>query len=1385
MPFLTDREIEAPGVPVVSEYDAPDPAFLDTLGAAFRQENIIASTFSMARNNMAAGNVNAVDPSYNVYDDPDMTDLLRENPAIGENIFSKPAADAKRTQIEQERKDRETLAASGWEGVGLSMVAGIADPTLLLPGGALVRSGRVGYSAARSAAAVGVAAGVGAAVQEAGLQATQEERTAGESALAIGASVLLGGAIGAGASKLFSGSEWSRVTKQLEADLADDVPDAGEVTKTIVQRMQSAGAAASDEVDMSDLGIGGGRAAELVARATAAARINPGVQTMLSPSVKVRETYGKLVDNPIYTTMNMEGRSLGADVENSVKLYERGAVAKWLRSSNDLYRQARKDGFKGSRADFNKAVAYAGRRGDTDVNGNRYVTQAAQEARTVVFDPLLARAKELELLPEDVKTTTAASYVTRLWNRQRLIGEEERFRRIARDYFSKELDRAMIRQEEIQIGNKIISANVVDEKLTKALDRLSNIEDRLAKRTKGRGAMLARVKGLEARRFDILKERAPKPVLEALREGAENDNLVRFVREARSAERIKSAKTPVLSFLRKRGGVRLGSPLAGELNAMGVTPQSFPGLFKKNGGRGAADNIVREDFDLFDTLPVDENGYIDERAILDAIRSEVGGSPLRSSMQEAEMANAEAMGENAAAWLKSLGLNENATIKEIREFLSGKLKAEKILDDTDQQIAKLTQELEEFDKATDAIANERLISDAETRNLADELRTLEDEINASDGLANASPAVARMVDYARIRRDYGKARYEQVSRNKRYEALRRVDAEGRLTPEMEAEMNRLEIEMREIDAKVAKLQAKSDKLKPTLPKQKQEIPDFVSPEDRADYIEEIVSSVYNNLTGRGVGDVPEWLVPVKRGPLKDRVFNIADEQVEDFLENDMELVLRRYARTMGAEVELAQKFGRADMKDQLEEIVQEYDQLRKAAKTPEERLKLDAAEKRDMQNLTAFRDMIRGTYRAADEGSSWSKITRTALTFNYVRLMGGVLLTSITDTANIIGKHGVRATMREALPALVKGTKAAKLSRQEAKDLGVVVDRVLQSRLATLSELQDPYRMGSAYERFLSNASNLFSKATGLALWNDTLRTVASVMTQNRILRNVEAATRGNVIDFAKLDQYERAYMGYLGIDEQMASRISGQFQRYGMEDGGIKGANSENWDDDIARRAWAAALNKDVDRTIIIKGVADNPLWMKTNTGKLISQFKSFALASHQRILLAGLQERPHRLLEATVWATGMGMLISYLKYLERGDTEEAEKLLDNPGLWVANGLDRSGVLAIPFEISNTLEKWGSPIGITKGVSMLAGDEDQSGGASRYASRNKLGAILGPTAGMFEDLVEIARQMGTGDLKESGANAIIRQIPGGTLPGIRSALHMGIKPALVDAVED
>jgi hypothetical protein len=1369
--------------------DAPDPSFVETLGAAFRQDNTVGSTISNPRFDYDTRGISTIDPNFT----PDLRGYEQFSEMF-EEIYNPLAEKVLKRQIDQEQRDKAILAQSGWTGTALSFGAGMFDIPTLLPGGAVVRGGKIGYSALRSAASVGAAAGLSTAAQETVLQSNQQFREPEETAIAVGGSVILGGILGAGVSKLFSKGEWNRVAASLEDDLSGEVANPEAVVDQIVRRAQAAGANSVDDLapTLEEMGVGGPRAAQIVANATAAARINPGIRTMLSPSAKVREVYLKMVDNPVHTKMGMEGKTFGADVENLVKIYSRGAYGQWKRLADAEYLKYRKSfgqnaisarlpatGQMMTKSQFMEAVARAGRRNDIDMNGNEFVTRAAQTAREKVFDPPLKRAIENGLFSEDVKTTTAASYVTRLWNRTRLIGEEDRFRQIARQYFQGELDKAIFRQDETKLGKKIVQTLYVDDKYQEAFNRLNSIDERLGQRGRVREGRLSRIKAEETRRFDVLKGRAPKEVVEALRTGADGDTLVTFAKETRKAENVQRAKSPVLTMLKKRGGVRLGSPLAAELQNIGVTPRNVPGLFKKVGGRGAADNIVARESDLFDTFKTDENGYVLQDDVIEAIRNEIAGAPTRSVVEEAEVANAEAMAANLDSWLESVGLSRNATIREIRERMADVLGQERLLDDVDLRIARLSDELEEFDQITDKLKNDRLVSESEASKIADELRTLEEEINASADIAKNSPRIAVMVDYEEARREYGKARYDQVKTKNRIDALKRVDADGKLTRELELELMKLEKELPGIDERVLKAEAKSEKLKPMVPKQFDEIPEFVSDADRADYVEQVITEVFNNLTGKGKGDTPEWLVPIKKGPLKERTFNIPDHLIEDFLDNDMEMILRRYSRSMAADIELTEKFGRADMKDQFQEITDDYVELRKRAKTPAERLKLDKAEEKDVKHLTAFRDMLRGTYQAADRLSGWSAITNAALTWNYMRLLGGVTVSSLTDAARLPAVHGMTAVVREALPILtsrVNGTRAIKIARRDAQELGAVAESVMQSRLASIADLRDPYRFGNRYERFLDNAANIFTKFTGIGWWTDTMNMISAVMTENRILRNV--------LDWNNMDQYERAYMGFLGIDEDMAQRIGAQFKKHGMQEKGVRAANVSEWDDELAYRALGAALNKDTDRTIIKPGMGDIPLWMRTNTGRIVTQFKSFGMASHQRVLIAGLQERPHRLAEAMVFGTTLGMMVSYLKMIERGDYEKANDLLENPGKWIGDGFDRTGILFLPFEITNTADKvsaqFGGPnISIASGLSRLARDRDHSGSVTRYASRDPLGAVLGPTAGLFSDLAAIYTAVLKGERTKGATNAALRQVPGGTLPGVRTMLNEVVRPAV------
>lgn len=99
----------------------------------------------------------------------------------------------------------------------------------------------------------------------------------------------------------------------------------------------------------------------------------------------------------------------------------------------------------------------------------------------------------------------------------------------------------------------------------------------------------------------------------------------------------KMLARPVLSLLKSAGGVRIGSPLAGELNAMGVTAKNAPGLFRRGRGIGAADNFVFSEHPMFARASDDQQGYIPEGVVLEALRDEMFGAPWRSPEQQLEI----------------------------------------------------------------------------------------------------------------------------------------------------------------------------------------------------------------------------------------------------------------------------------------------------------------------------------------------------------------------------------------------------------------------------------------------------------------------------------------------------------------------------------------------------------------------------------------------------------------------------------------------------------------------------------------------------------------------------------------------------------------------------
>lgn len=563
-------------------------------------------------------------------------------------------------------------------------------------------------------------------------------------------------------------------------------------------------------------------------------------------------------------------------------------------------------------------------------------------------------------------------------------------------------------------------------------------------------------------------------------------------------------------------------------------------------------------------------------------------------------------------------------------------------------------------------------------------------------------------------------------------------------------------------------------------------PDFLNEADRQGYVNQIVDDIYNTVTGRNVdGDIPRDIVAATRGPLKERTFHIPDAEIEEFLESNVEAVARRYARTMASDIELTQMFGKADLKEQISQIRADYQKLREAvesgvdpktgvmrdkpltAKQKEAQVKrLAAAEKADIRDIQALRDMVRGSYKAQDNASNFARVARVAGTVNYLRTMGGVTLSSLTDIGRHVMVHGFSNVMRDGLVPLIKNLKGFKMSVEEAKLAGAVTERLLNTRMATWADITDPYSVASPFERFMDNAATGFSKLNGMVYWNDFQKSFASVLTQNRVLRGVGR--------YDQLGKKESAYLAFLGIDRDMAERIAKQFEAHGtVEDGGVRVAHTDDWDDEIARRTYRAAVNKDVDSTIVTKGVGDVPLFAHTPSGRLLLQFKSFALASHQRALMRGLQERQMGFVSGTLLAAAVGMMIYWLKSVEGNRQND---ISDNPGRWIAEGFDRSGMFSIAFEANNTIEK-AFGIGAYGALAAAFPGSSQEGKASRYMSRGVVEGMFGPTAALVDTIIAAGNTMrpnadGQMTWTEGEINTIKRLLPGATLPGIRSLVE-------------
>lgn len=361
---------------------------------------------------------------------------------------------------------------------------------------------------------------------------------------------------------------------------------------------------------------------------------------------------------------------------------------------------------------------------------------------------------------------------------------------------------------------------------------------------------------------------------------------------------------------------------------------------------------------------------------------------------------------------------------------------------------------------------------------------------------------------------------------------------------------------------------------------------------------------------------------------------------------------------------------------------------------------------------------------------------------------------------------GLYNTFKSGIVPLVSNWKALKLATNEAKLAGTAWELVLDSRAFGLGDIGDDFGRFSdtKLERGLQALSDSFGLVSLMSPWTQAMKSWASAVIGTRMLDATARVAAG------KATKADIRNLASVGIDEFLAGKIAQQFKTHGRKEGTVKIADTLAWTDREAIDAFRGALQKEVEIAIVTPGAGDKPLWLSTDLGKLIGQFRSFAFSTTQRVLLRGLQQRDAAALNGAAIMFALGMGVYALKSKVAGIETS-----DDPNQWVIEGIDRSGLLGVIWDMNGIAEKLTAGV---VGTSALTGKT-----MSRYQTRNAIGALLGPSFGLGADAFTMTSAAAQGEIKMSDIRAARRLLPMQNLFYIRGLLNYGQEEA-AEAIE-
>jgi hypothetical protein len=300
--------------------------------------------------------------------------------------------------------------------------------------------------------------------------------------------------------------------------------------------------------------------------------------------------------------------------------------------------------------------------------------------------------------------------------------------------------------------------------------------------------------------------------------------------------------------------------------------------------------------------------------------------------------------------------------------------------------------------------------------------------------------------------------------------------------------------------------------------------------------------------------------------------------------------------------------------------------------------------------------------------------------------------------------------------------------------------------------------------RFMHKQSNYFVTATGMNHWNQLLKEFAITSYSDEIMRTAIKLQKNP----DALSTHKKAGFAAGGIDKDDWAGIAEMWDEFGKIEGGIYVPMIDKWTNVPLKRKMMSILKKEADTAVVTPGKGDLPLWMRNHVGGMMGQFKSFAFASTNKILIPGVQKMSlgdPNAVAGMMSQLMLGAAVYGLKMKLQGREVDTSW----PTL-IRESIDRSGYFGIYTDVNAMVEKVSrGTLGI-QGVYKLFGVDTPE--LSRYYTRPIMGDILGPTSGTIEDMNRMVGSIFRGDATRGDMSAWRRMIPYQNMWYLRNGLN-------------